>query len=115
MFERRRLDRERNSLSAALFQKRIAAANDYADELPAPKEGPMSLWDHLPYKDVQAVGDHWIARTVCHVLDADDEALCFADLRGRPVHPIELCRAEGHSVCATCDELRAELDGWEER
>ena len=75
----------------------------------------MSLWDHLPYEDVQAVGDHWIARQVCHVLDADDEALCFAATRGKTVHPIEVCLAEGHSLCATCERLRAELDAWEER
>jgi hypothetical protein len=72
----------------------------------------MSLWDHLPHEDVQAVGGHWAARQVCHVLDADDEALCFADTRGRIVHPPAVCLAEGHQVCVTCEQLRAELEAW---
>jgi hypothetical protein len=73
------------------------------------------VWNHVPAELVAelAYKEQRIAYRVCHIVDENDRALCFANLAGLRIHSPAECRAGGHSRCVTCTKLRDELDGWE--
>lgn len=85
----------------------------------------MNLFPDASPERRPAGGDVLDCDLFCHLLDDEGRALCFADVRGRPVHdaltpgayitfprrPETTCEGCGRPRCPVCADIDRALDG----